>query len=225
LRLQVGKAKSFDITICDFKTGIALVVETINVKPLNKLLMSEKLIKTIEDQDIIDCIRIVRGQKVMLDGDLARMYNVPTKHLNQAVKRNITRFPPDFMFQLTEEEFKILKSQFVTSSLLENQKGWGGIRKLPYAFTEQGVAMLSSVLNSEIAIQVNIQIIRVYTRMRQFLLNNVGNEELRKKIEAIEKNLVKKDEEIQTIFKILKELLVQEPPPAREPIGFRIPKK
>lgn len=97
---------------------------------------------------------------------------------------------------------------------------------MPFAFTEQGVAMLSSVLNSEIAIQVNIQIIRVYTRLRQFLLNNLNNEEIRNKIESIEKNLIKKDEEIQTIFKILKELLVQEEPaPAREPIGFKIPKK
>lgn len=184
--------------------------------------MSEKLIKTIADQDIIDCIRIIRGQKVMLDRDLARMYGVPTKRLNEAVKRNITRFPPDFIFQLSEEEFQSLKSQFATSKIPDKKTGRGGIRKLPYAFTEQGVAMLSSVLNSEIAIQVNIQIIRVYTRMRQFFLDN---EELRKKIESIEKNLVKKDEEIQTIFKILKELLVQEPPPAREPIGFRIPKK
>jgi hypothetical protein len=184
--------------------------------------MSEKLTKSIEDQDIIDCIHVIRGQKVMLDRDLAKMYGVPTKHLNQAVKRNVTRFPPDFMFQLTENEFKILKSQFVTSSSEEGTKGWGGIRKLPFAFTELGVAMLSSVLNSEIAIQVNIQIIRVYTRMRQFFLDN---EELKKKIEAIEKNLVKKDEEIQTIFKILKELLVQETPPAREPIGFKIPKR
>jgi hypothetical protein len=158
----------------------------------------------------------------MLDSDLARMYDVPTKHLNQAIKRNITRFPPDFMFQLTMEEFKILKSQFVTSS---SGDGWGGIRKMPYAFTEQGVAMLSSVLKSEIAIQVNIQIIRVYTRIRQFLLNNMDNAELRIKIESIEKNLTKKDDEIQTIFKILKELLVQEPTPAREPIGFKIPKK
>jgi len=187
--------------------------------------MSERLIKGIADQDIIDCIRIIRGQKVMLDGDLARMYGVPTKHLNQAMKRNLTRFPPDFMFQLTEEEFQFLRSQIATSKMGENKDGRGGQRYMPFAFTEQGVAMLSSVLNSEIAIQVNIQIIRVYTRLRQFLLNSIDNEDLRKKIESIEKNLVKKDEEIQTIFKILKELLVQEPPPAREPIGFKIPKK
>lgn len=187
--------------------------------------MSKNLTKSIEDQEIIECIRIIRGQKVMLDRDLAKMYGVPTKRLNEAIKRNITRFPPDFMFQLTEDEFKILKSQFATSSSEDGKTGRGGIRKLPYAFTEQGVAMLSSVLNSEIAIQVNIQIIRVYTRLRQFLLNNLNNEEIRNKIESIEKNLIKKDEEIQTIFKILKELLVQEPAPAREPIGFKIPKK
>jgi hypothetical protein len=187
--------------------------------------MSKKLTNSIEDQEIIDCIRIIRGQKVMLDRDLAVMYGVPTKRLNEAIKRNMTRFPPDFMFQLTEDEFKILKSQFATSSSEDGKAGWGGVRKMPYAFTEQGVAMLSSVLNSEIAIQVNIQIIRVYTRLRQFLLNNLNNEEIRNKIESIEKNLIKKDEEIQTIFKILKELLVQEPAPAREPIGFKIPKK
>jgi hypothetical protein len=187
--------------------------------------MSEKLTKSIEDQEIIDCIRIIRGQKVMLDRDLARMYDVPTKRFNEAVKRNITRFPSDFMFQLTEEEFQILRSQIATSSSEDKKTGWGGQRYMPYAFTEQGVAMLSSILNSEIAIQVNIQIIRVYTRLRQFLLNNLNNEEIRNKIESIEKNLIKKDEEIQTIFKILKELLVQEPAPAREPIGFKIPKK
>jgi uncharacterized membrane-anchored protein YjiN (DUF445 family) len=161
----------------------------------------------------------------MLDRDLAKMYGVPTGQLNQAIKRNITRFPPDFMFQLTEDELKALISQIVISKKAERKNGRGGIRKLPYAFTEQGVAMLSSILNSEIAIQVNIQIIRVYTRLRQFLLNNLNNEEIRNKIESIEKNLIKKDEEIQTIFKILKELLVQEPAPAREPIGFKIPKK
>jgi hypothetical protein len=105
------------------------------------------------------------------------------------------------------------------------KSGWGGQRYLPYAFTEQGVAMLSSVLKSEIAIQVNIQIIRVYTRMRQFLLNNPDARELLKKIESIEQSLIQKDEEIQTIFKILKELVVTKEPPAREPIGFVIPKK
>lgn len=184
-----------------------------------------ELLKTIADEDIIDCIHIIRGQKVMLDRDLARMYDVPTGRLNEAVKRNEGRFPPDFMFQLTEEEFKILISQIAISSSESKKAGWGGIRKLPYAFTEQGVAMLSSVLKSEVAIQVNIQIIRVYTRMRQLLLNSPDARELLKKIEHIENDLIKKDEDIQTIFKILKELVTEREPPAREPIGFVIPKK
>ncbi|MFI3263527.1 MAG: ORF6N domain-containing protein, partial [Rikenellaceae bacterium] len=104
----------------------------------------------------------IRGQKVMLDRDLAQMYGVETRALNQAVKRNIERFPADFMFQLTNEEWQILKSQFVTSS-------WGGVRKMPSAFTEQGVAMLSSVLTSKIAIQVNIGIIRAFVAVRHAL--------------------------------------------------------
>lgn len=104
----------------------------------------------------------LRGQKVMLDFDLAEMYQVETRVLNQAVKRNIKRFPPDFMFQLTPDEWEVLKSQFVISS-------WGGTRKLPFAFTEQGLAMLSGVLNSDIAIQVNINIMRAFVAVRQML--------------------------------------------------------
>ena len=100
-----------------------------------------------------------RGQKVMLDRDLAELYHVETKVLNQAVKRNIKRFPTDFMFQLNQGEFEILKSQFVTSN-------WGGVRKLPYAFTEQGLAMLSGLLNSDIAIDVNINIMRAFVTLR-----------------------------------------------------------
>ena len=110
------------------------------------------------DDVVLNKIYFVRGQKVMLDTDLAALYQVETKVLNQAVKRNRSRFPKDFMFQLTRSEFKNLKSQFVTSS-------WGGIRKLPFAFTEQGVAMLSGVLKSRVAIRVHIQIIRVFARM------------------------------------------------------------
>lgn len=104
----------------------------------------------------------IRGQKIMLDRDLAKMYGVDTRTLNQAVKRNLERFPSDFMFQLTQEEWSDLKSQFVTSS-------WGGVRKLPYAFTELGVAMLSSVLSSKTAIQINISIMRAFVSVRQLL--------------------------------------------------------
>lgn len=110
-------------------------------------------------------IHVIRGQQVMLDSDLARLYGVETRVLNQAVKRNIERFPEDFMFQLTEENSQNLKSHFVISS-------WGGNRKAPYAFTENGVAMLSSVLRSKTAIEVNIRIMRAFTSMRSFMMNN-----------------------------------------------------
>ena len=112
-------------------------------------------------------IRVIRGQQVMLDRDLAELYGVETKRLNEQVKRNIERFPEDFMFQLTPNEFDNLKSQFATSS-------WGGVRKLPYAFTEQGVAMLSGVLKSSTAVEANIPIMRAFVSMRHFMVNNVA---------------------------------------------------
>jgi hypothetical protein len=171
-------------------------------------------VPAVSEETIVEKIYIIRGQKVMLDRDLAEMYGVEVKRLNQAVKRNISRFPDDFMFQLSQDEFKNLKSQFVTSS-------WGGIRKLPYAFTEQGVAMLSSVLNSETAIQVNIQIIRLFTKMKQLIIDN---KDLWMKIEKIEQHLLKNDEEIKTVFAYLKKLLIQENKP-RNPIGFKVPGK
>ena len=115
-----------------------------------------------EPQPIQSKIYEIRGQRVMLDFDLAVLYQVTTSALNQAVKRNSKRFPPDFMFQLTNQEFANLKSQFVTSS-------WGGIRKMPYAFTEQGVAMLSGLLNSDIAINANIAIMRAFVAMRNYI--------------------------------------------------------
>jgi len=149
-----------------------------------------------------------------LDKDLAEMYGVEVRVLNQAVKRKASRFPPDFMFQLENSEFQNLKSQIVTSS-------WGGARTLPHAFTEQGVAMLSSVLNSETAIQVNIQIIRLFTKMKQLILDN---KDLWMKIEKIEQHLIRQDDEIKTVFAYLKKLLVQETKP-RNPIGFRKPVK
>ena len=123
-------------------------------------------------------IHVIRDQQVMLDSDLARLYGVETRVLNQAVKRNIERFPEDFMFQLTEEDSQNLKSQNVISS-------WGGSRKLPYAFTENGVAMLSSVLRSKTAIEVNIRIMRAFTAMRSFLMSNAH---MFKRLETIEHN-------------------------------------
>ncbi len=116
----------------------------------------------LSDDIVVNKIYEIRNLKVMLDSDLAELYGVETKVLNQAVKRNMERFPDDFMFQLTEDEWQNLKSQFVTSS-------WGGRRKLPFAFSEHGVLMLSSVLSSQQAIQVNIQIVRIFSRLRKLM--------------------------------------------------------
>lgn len=154
----------------------------------------------------------------MLDRDLAQLYRVGTRVLNQAVQRNIDRFPEDFMFQLTKEEFKDLifhfgtsnlKSQFVTSS-------WGGTRKLPRAFTEQGVAMLSSVLKSKRAIYVNIAIMRAFVKLREILSTR---KELAHKLSELERKIEKHDAEIQTIFEAIRQLMK---PPAPHPrkIGF-----
>ena len=163
----------------------------------------------------------VRGKKVMLDFDLAEMYEIETKRLKEAVKRNNERFPEDFMFQLTEEESENLISQFVISS-------HGGLRKLPYAFTEQGVAMLSSVLHSDTAIEVNIRIIRIFSKMREMLFTNkdilLRLEQLENKILAQNETITKHDDDMQMIFAALKQLLVQEEMP-RNPVGFKIPSK
>lgn len=165
---------------------------------------------SLADEVIINKIYLISDQKVMLDMDLAVLYDVPTKVLNQAVKRNLPRFPEDFMFQLSAKEFKILRSQNVTSS-------WGGRRSSPYAFTEQGVAMLSSVLNSERAVLVNIHIIRVFTRMREMLLTH---KDVLLKLEQLERKVVQQDDDIRLIFDYLKELLNPKTQPGRK-IGFR----
>jgi len=153
-------------------------------------------------------ILLIRGQKVMLDADLAELYGVETRVLVQAVKRNIERFPEDFMFQLSQEEFTILRSQIVTSS------DWGGRRYRPYALTEQGVAMLSSVLRSQRAIQVNIEIMRAFIRLRRMLASHV---ELARKLDALEK---KYDAQFKQVFEAIRRLMAP-PEPKRRPIGFR----
>lgn len=175
---------------------------------------------TIADETVIAKIYLIRGKKVILDRDLAEMYGVETKALNQAVKRNKSRFPEDFMFQITSEELSDWKSQIVTSNVEKM-----GLRKLPNVFTEMGVAMLSSVLKSETAISVNIQIIRIFSRMRELLLTH---KDVLRKLEQLEKRLLSQDErsskhedEIQTIFQALKQLLNQ-PQPERRKIGFKI---
>ncbi|MCG2713722.1 MAG: ORF6N domain-containing protein [Candidatus Omnitrophica bacterium] len=146
-------------------------------------------------------ILLVRGRKVMLDKDLAELYGVKTNELNQVVQRNLERFPSDFMYQLTREEFMNLKSQIVTSS-------WGGVRKLPRVFTEQGVAMLSGLLNSRRAIHVNIAIMRAFVKLRELLLTH---KELAEKLEELERKYQLHETDIQVIFEAIKKLL--EPPP------------
>lgn len=165
---------------------------------------------TLPDEIISRKIYVIRDQKVMLDSDLAELYNVETRRLNEQVKRNGSRFPMDFMFQLTMEEWDNLKSQNATSS-------WGGRRKLPYAFTEHGVLMLSSVLNSDRAIAVNIQIMRVYTQIREMLLTN---NELLLKMEEMERKLLGQDEKIQSIFSYLKRFIREQQEP-RKQVGFK----
>jgi hypothetical protein len=150
----------------------------------------------VKEQSISSLIYLVRGEKVMLDFDLANLYGVETRRLKEQVRRNINRFPEDFMFQLTNEEFRILRSQIATSS-------WGGSRYRHMAFTEQGVAMLSSVLNSERAISVNIQIIRVFIRMRKII---ESHKDILKKLESLEKKDIELDEKVSLIFEYLKEL-------------------
>lgn len=171
----------------------------------------EDTLLPVPEEIITNKIYLIRGKKVMLDEDLADLYDVETRRLNEQVKRNIARFPEDFMFQLSEEEFKNLKSQFEISK-------WGGRRKLPNAFSEQGVAMLSGVLNSERAINVNIQIMRVFTKIREFLIDNLS---VRLEIEEIKKKLENQDKNIELVFNYLDELLdKQENPEPRKQIGF-----
>ena len=152
----------------------------------------------------------------MLDRDLAELYRVTTGNLNKAVKRNIKRFPDDFMFQLSKVEFENLKFQFGISS-------WGGTRALPYAFTEQGVAMLSGILNSDRAIRVNIQIMRIFTKIRQMLTDNLS---LKLEIEEIKKKKQNQDKNIELVFSYLDELIEkQENPEPRKTVGFKIPNR
>ena len=153
-------------------------------------------------------IFLIRGQKVLLSQQLAELYGVETKVLNQAVARNRERFPDDFMFQLSKEELENLKSQIVTSS-------WGGARIAPYAFTEQGVAMLSSVLNSDRAVHVNIEIMRAFVKLRQMLSSNA---ELARKLESLEK---KYDAQFKVVFDAIRQLMSPPARPKRE-IGFHV---
>ena len=165
--------------------------------------------KLITHEIIEQKIFLIKRHKVMLDRDLAKLYGVSTKRLNEQVKRNMKRFPSDFMFQLTKKESLSLRSQNATSKR-------GGRRYSPYTFTEQGVAMLSTVLNSERAIQVNIAIMRVFVKLRQMLL---AHKELAYKLNQLERKVEKHDAEIQAIFEAIRQLMVVPKKPKRR-IGF-----
>src|SRR5712692_8783239 len=175
--------------------------------------MSTKSVTTSPDH-IEKSIFLIRGQRVMLDADLANLYGVPIKRLNEQVRRNIRRFPSDFMIRLTREEYNSLRSQFATL-----HKGRGEHRKyLPYAFTEQGVAMLSSVLNSDRAVEVNIEIMRAFVRLRQLLS---AHKELSEKISELERKIGNHDRQIQAIFEAIRQLMTP-PETKKRKIGFLV---
>jgi hypothetical protein len=165
----------------------------------------------VPSERIEQAILVIRGQKVMLDADLAGLYGVETKVLNRAVRRNLARFPEDFMFQLAKEEVEALRFQFGTSN------GRGGRRYLPYAFTEQGVAMLSSVLRSERAVRVNVEIMRAFVRLRRLA---ISYEDLARKIDELEKKHEAHDRQLQAVFEAIRQLMTPVEPTRRE-IGFQ----
>ncbi len=165
---------------------------------------------TTPDEVVMNKIYLIRNQKVMIDRDLAELYGVTTGNLNKAIQRNLKRFPSDFMFKLNKEELDNLIFQFGTSS-------WGGVRKLPNAFTEQGVAMLSGVLNSDRAIAVNIQIIRIFSKMRLMLLTH---QDLLIKMNKLEAEVGNHSHSIKQIFDLLKRLVLENNEPATK-IGFK----
>ena len=169
----------------------------------------------ITEKTISDKIYLIRNQNVMIDRDLAALYGVETKHLKRQVKRNIERFPKDFMFEMSKEEFQNWRSQFVTSNSSDKM----GLRYAPYVFTEQGVAMLSSVLHSPKAIAVNIRIIRVFTKIREFLIDNL---EVKLEIEEIKKKLNNHTKSIELVFSYLDEFVEKKSTQkSRKRIGYK----
>jgi len=167
----------------------------------------------IPAERIEKAILLIRGQKVLLDRDLAELYEVQTKRLNEQVQRNRKRFPEDFMFQLSAEELRNWKSQFATS----NSAAKMGLRKLPYVFTEQGVAMLSSVLNSDRAIEVNIAIMRAFVRLREIMSTH---KDLAQKLDELERKLGEHDEKFAIVFEAIRQLMDPPSVPAKPRIGF-----
>lgn len=172
----------------------------------------------LADEVVMTKIFNIRDQKVMIDRDLAELYGVETKRLKEAVRRNISRFPEDFMFEMTKDELSNWRTQIASSN-----SGKQGLRYAPFCFTEQGVTMLSCVLNSERAIKINIQIVRIFTKIRKALTYNLS---VKLEIEEIKKKLKNQDKNIELVFSYLDELLEkQENPEPRKQIGYKLPKK
>lgn len=171
---------------------------------------------TLPDEVIISKIYLIRGQKVMIDRDMAELYGVETRVLKQAVRRNIERFPKDFMFEMNKKEFEAWRNDNVTSP--EDKQG---LRYVPFCFTEQGVTMLSCILNSSTAIEVNIRVIRIFTKLREMILTH---KDILLKLEQLEKKVGQQDDDIKLIFDYLKELLHQKTEPMRK-IGFKLPRE
>lgn len=185
----------------------------------------QETLSILPEEVVLNKIYVFRGHKVMLDSDLAELYGIETKVLKQAVRRNISRFPDDFMFELLENEFEFLRSQIVTTKADKR----GGSRYLPMMFTEQGVAMLSSVLKSDIAIKINIQIMRVFTRMRQLLTDNTDLRleiaEIKNAVEKISRKQDGQDKNMELVFEYIDRLQdkIEEPiPKERKKIGFDV---
>ena len=175
--------------------------------------MKNNDVVSIPPERIVSHIYLIHGKKVMLDSDLAELYDVPTKRLNEAVKRNSKRFPEEFMFQLSKEEFENWRSQIATS----NPSSRMGLRRRPYVFTEQGVAMLSSVLRSDRAIEINIMITKTFVRMRELLETS---QVLREKLTAMERQMGSHSKAIQGIYRLLQQHLSKPEDPDKGPMGF-----
>jgi len=175
--------------------------------------MTETVYSLVPIERIAQYILMLRGQRVILDADLAKLYGVSTKRLNEQVRRNTDRFPADFMFQLSDEEARNLKSHFATSS-----SGHGGRRKLPLAFTEHGALMAASVLNSPRAVEVSVYVVRAFVRMREML---AAHEELSEKLAELESRVDGHDENISALMEAIRQLLAPPDPPHRK-IGFRV---
>jgi hypothetical protein len=192
----------------------------ISLQALDLTMASTRKIRSIES-----AIYLLRGQRVMLDSDLAAIYGVSTRQLNQQLKRNRSRFPNDFAFQLSTEEFRNLKSQIATSSLMSQlvtSSGHGGRRKLPWAFTEHGALMLASVLNSAIAVQASVRVVRAFVRLREMV---AANAQLAAKLDELERRFDSHDEAIANLFATLKQLLEPSEAPKKREIGFHVREK